>query len=351
MKKSLVGKKKTLPNIPHEERDVVLTKMIVYFLIPLAFSFSMIAFVRATVTSGRAYLLTELQTSVESLETHFTLLNASQTCIDQLATSGFNVNSYGVINDTYLVHLQTIANTTCGNRYIHVVTTDSRTNTTVPFALSGDMSKHAIAFDGSWHDYGKFTGDDGFDCWDLDKNRLCNLTTEDKNSDGVCDVLDCRGTRGDNGTTGSTGFYGYSTPIGKFVYSCSGAVPSSLICSFIPVITAIGASLSSPTPDTITTSVNATWLISVVFEATTATVVTQPTTGGTTTAVEIDLTSNTCGFITREFVNSGTYKLSRTMTYSLLCKTSTLSTFSITIINLTGNPYDVIGKISGIVVF
>jgi hypothetical protein len=36
-------------------------------------------------------------------------------------------------------------------------------------------------------------GLDGIDCWDLNENYICDLPTEDKNNDGVCNVLDCAG--------------------------------------------------------------------------------------------------------------------------------------------------------------
>jgi hypothetical protein len=36
-------------------------------------------------------------------------------------------------------------------------------------------------------------GADGFHCWDLNENYYCDLETEDKNSDDICDASDCHG--------------------------------------------------------------------------------------------------------------------------------------------------------------
>jgi len=36
-------------------------------------------------------------------------------------------------------------------------------------------------------------GQDGLACWDLDGNGLCDYSTEDANTDGICDALDCKG--------------------------------------------------------------------------------------------------------------------------------------------------------------
>ena len=46
---------------------------------------------------------------------------------------------------------------------------------------------------------------DGVSCWDLDENGLCDLVTEDINTDGFCDVLDCEGPQGSPGADGSDG--------------------------------------------------------------------------------------------------------------------------------------------------
>ena len=37
-------------------------------------------------------------------------------------------------------------------------------------------------------------GMDGINCWDLNGNRQCDLSTEDKNNDDICDASDCQGT-------------------------------------------------------------------------------------------------------------------------------------------------------------
>ncbi len=39
-------------------------------------------------------------------------------------------------------------------------------------------------------------GRSGISCWDLNADSLCDLATEDANTDGVCDVLDCQGEPG-----------------------------------------------------------------------------------------------------------------------------------------------------------
>ncbi len=48
----------------------------------------------------------------------------------------------------------------------------------------------------------------GINCWDLDEDGTCDLGTEDTNNDGICSVLDCRGEDGVNGTNGSNGANG-----------------------------------------------------------------------------------------------------------------------------------------------
>jgi hypothetical protein len=39
-------------------------------------------------------------------------------------------------------------------------------------------------------------GTDGLNCWDLNGNRDCDLLTEDKNNDSICDASDCQGKPG-----------------------------------------------------------------------------------------------------------------------------------------------------------
>ncbi len=56
---------------------------------------------------------------------------------------------------------------------------------------------------------------DGFDCWDLNRSRACDLATEDENGDQVCDALDCQGSPGVNGTDGQDGADGMSQPDGQ----------------------------------------------------------------------------------------------------------------------------------------
>ncbi len=42
-------------------------------------------------------------------------------------------------------------------------------------------------------------GADGISCWDLNGNGDCDLATEDANTDGVCNALDCQGLPGEPG--------------------------------------------------------------------------------------------------------------------------------------------------------
>ena len=42
-------------------------------------------------------------------------------------------------------------------------------------------------------------GESGFSCWDLNSNRVCDLSTEDKNKDGQCNPFDCQGASGEAG--------------------------------------------------------------------------------------------------------------------------------------------------------
>jgi hypothetical protein len=48
-------------------------------------------------------------------------------------------------------------------------------------------------------------GEDGLACWDLNGDHGCNIATEDKNEDGVCDTQDCQGPEGPQGEQGSAG--------------------------------------------------------------------------------------------------------------------------------------------------
>jgi hypothetical protein len=50
-----------------------------------------------------------------------------------------------------------------------------------------------------WLLQGGLPGGDGISCWDLNGNQACDLATEDANSDGVCDALDCQGPPGEPG--------------------------------------------------------------------------------------------------------------------------------------------------------
>ncbi len=56
-------------------------------------------------------------------------------------------------------------------------------------------------------------GDDGYQCWDLNKNYIMDLT-EDVNSDNVVDMLDCRGPVGMKGEIGPIGMKGDTGPAG-----------------------------------------------------------------------------------------------------------------------------------------
>jgi hypothetical protein len=84
----------------------------------------------------------------------------------------FHVDNFGPLTDN-IVHsievvLQPSPNHTAEHRgerdnvYIYVVTTDTRVNTSYPYGLAPDLSRHAIAYDGhDWVDYGPFTGATG----------------------------------------------------------------------------------------------------------------------------------------------------------------------------------------------
>jgi hypothetical protein len=53
-------------------------------------------------------------------------------------------------------------------------------------------------------------GQDGLACWDLNGNSLCDVSTEDINTDGICDALDCKGEPGSTG--GGIKVYDSSVP-------------------------------------------------------------------------------------------------------------------------------------------
>ena len=42
-------------------------------------------------------------------------------------------------------------------------------------------------------------GQSGFSCWDLNSNKTCDLSNEDKNEDGICNPFDCQGASGEAG--------------------------------------------------------------------------------------------------------------------------------------------------------
>lgn len=59
-------------------------------------------------------------------------------------------------------------------------------------------------------------GPRGYACWDLSQDGFCNVTTEDRNGDGVCTVADCTmavavGVFPWNDTTGAVGYTGHTT--------------------------------------------------------------------------------------------------------------------------------------------
>ena len=45
-------------------------------------------------------------------------------------------------------------------------------------------------------------GEGGFSCWDLNENRTCDLSSEDKNKDAKCNPFDCQGATGEEGEAG-----------------------------------------------------------------------------------------------------------------------------------------------------
>jgi hypothetical protein len=63
-------------------------------------------------------------------------------------------------------------------------------------------------------------GPAGVSCWDLNGNGVCNLATEDKNNDTVCNVTDCKGEKGDTGATGAAGSQGSIGPAGSNGLNC-----------------------------------------------------------------------------------------------------------------------------------
>ena len=61
------------------------------------------------------------------------------------------------------------------------------------------------------------TGGDGFHCWDLNQNGICDLGTENKTSPDGCTTADCQGDKGDvgiQGVAGPSGSQGKEGPIG-----------------------------------------------------------------------------------------------------------------------------------------
>lgn len=246
---------------------------LIYGLVPLSVIATFATLIQNSIAASKAGVVVKIKTDITQLEEYITIFNETQTCYNELSDKGFVVDSYGEINDTSLEYFQTLTNTTCGQRYVRVVTTDLRTDLLTPVALSGDMSKHAIAYDGSWHDYGQFTGDDGIECWDLDENGLCNTTTEDTNSDGICDASDCKGIDGLSGQTGLTGVAGYVRQPGVFSYDCGGITLTGPFATAQcrttnATITAMGVSGATPDSSAITITTNGTWIIMASIELT-----------------------------------------------------------------------------------
>ncbi len=58
-------------------------------------------------------------------------------------------------------------------------------------------------------------GNDGVSCWDLNQNRVCDLGTEDRNNDTQCNAQDCQGDKGDVGPAGPAGQDGVQGPQGN----------------------------------------------------------------------------------------------------------------------------------------
>ncbi|MFC1819435.1 MopE-related protein, partial [Thermodesulfobacteriota bacterium] len=58
-------------------------------------------------------------------------------------------------------------------------------------------------------------GQDGINCWDLNGNSVCDISSEDVNTDNNCDVLDCQGPAGPQGAQGVKGETGAQGPIGQ----------------------------------------------------------------------------------------------------------------------------------------
>ncbi len=55
---------------------------------------------------------------------------------------------------------------------------------------------------------------DGLNCWDLNADGVCNVSTEDRNADVLCNALDCQGDQGPEGPEGPAGPPGSEGPEG-----------------------------------------------------------------------------------------------------------------------------------------
>jgi hypothetical protein len=72
-------------------------------------------------------------------------------------------------------------------------------------------------------------GTDGLHCWDLNENYSCDLETEDKNKDDICDVSDCHGLGAIQVYDASDNFLGILAPNTELL-----TTSDSVLTIFIP---------------------------------------------------------------------------------------------------------------------
>jgi len=80
--------------------------------------------------------------------------------------------------------------------------------TTADLEISGDVVLSDEAVSTIQTKLSLTTGADGYQCWDLNLDHLCNTTTEDQNGDGACNITDCQGVDGVIGVNGTDGVDG-----------------------------------------------------------------------------------------------------------------------------------------------
>lgn len=81
------------------------------------------------------------------------------------------------------------------DRYMMVVSSDTRSNQALPAGISGDMTLHLVVWDGTdWHDFGQWTGTTG--------------------AQGIQGIQGIQGDPGVDGTNGTDGADGAGLPVG-----------------------------------------------------------------------------------------------------------------------------------------